>query len=229
MKHCEDYDELEKIIDYKFTNRQFLMIALTHSSFANEMRINKCEHYERQEFLGDAVLELVSSDFLFSNNPDKPEGELTKIRASMVCEPALAYCARSFGLDKYMRLGRGEEATGGRTKDSITSDILEALIGAIYLDSGFEEARKFIYNFILSDVDDRMLFYDAKSILQERIQASGKKLEYVLIDEHGPDHEKVFVIEARIDGVAVSTGEGRTKKAAQQHAAYEVLRSNKCI
>ena len=142
---------------------------------------------------------------------------------------ALAFCARNIGLPEYIRIGKGEEATGGRKKESIISDILEALIGGIYLDSGIEAASAFINEHVLKDIEYRILFYDAKSILQERVQALGKTLEYVLTDEHGPEHEKVFVVDAVIDGAVVSTGEGHTKKAAQQQAAYDVLRNNKCI
>jgi len=226
---CDNYKALEEAIGYSFKNKEYLLVALTHSSYANEMMINKCEDYERQEFLGDAVLEMVSSDYLFRNNPKQAEGSLTRLRASMVCEPSLALCARKFSLEKYIRLGKGEESTGGRDKDSIISDVLEALIGGIYLDSGIEAASLFINTYVLEDVDDKLLFYDAKSILQEKVQAIGKKLEYVLVSETGPDHEKEFKVEALVDGIAVSTGIGRTKKAAQQQAAYEVLRSNKCI
>lgn len=229
MKHLEDYDTLEAKIGYSFKNRDYLIIALTHSSFTNEMMINKCDDYERQEFLGDAVLELVSSDYLYNNKTDLSEGELTKLRAAMVCEPALAFCARNIGLPSYIRLGKGEEATGGRDRDSIVSDVFEALIGAIYLDSGIEEVHKFIFEFVLKDSEDRILFFDAKSILHERLQAQGKKLEYNLLEETGPEHDKMFKVEILIDGESVSTGIGRTKKAAQQQAAYVVLRSNKCI
>lgn len=224
-----DYDNLEKTIGYFFSRRDYLLIALTHSSYANEMKINKCDDYERQEFLGDAVLELVSSDFLYKKYTDYSEGRLTKIRSSLVCEPALAFCAKQIGLEQYIRLGKGEEATGGRMRDSIISDVFEALIGAIYLDGGFEPARDFIINYVMDGCEDRILFYDSKSLLQEKVQASKKKLEYKLISETGPDHQKEFVIEAIINGVSVGTGSGNTKKAAEQQAAVNVLRSNKCI
>ena len=152
-----DYQELEEKIGYRFQNIELLKQALTHSSFQNEQRINRMGDYERLEFLGDAVLELVSSEFLFSAYPKLPEGELTKMRASMVCEPALAFCARDLELGKYLRLGRGEEMTGGRERDSIISDVCEAIIGAIYLDGGMENARKHINRFILSDLEDKQL------------------------------------------------------------------------
>ena len=142
-------EELEAKIGYHFSNQLLLRQALTHSSFANEQKVNKYEDYERLEFLGDAVLELISSEFLFQENKEMSEGKLTRMRASIVCEQALAYCARQFGLEAYILLGVGEERTGGRTKDSIISDVMEAIIGAIYLDSGKEEAALFIKSFFL--------------------------------------------------------------------------------
>jgi len=174
-------DVLEQRIGYCFHNKALLKQALTHSSYTNEQKINKTENYERIEFLGDAVLELVSSDFLFREHPDVPEGELTKMRASMVCEPSLAFCARDLELGQFMLLGKGEENTGGRRRDSITSDGMEAMIGAIYLDGGMQPAKAFIDRFILSDLEDKRLFYDSKSNLQELIQGKLKKeFEYRL-------------------------------------------------
>lgn len=218
-----DSKELEKKIGYEFRNRALLVQALTHSSFSNEQKINKQKNYERLEFLGDAVLELASSRFFFLNYPDMSEGQMTRMRSSMVCEPALAFCARDLNLGEYIFLGKGEEATGGRGRDSIISDVMEALIGAIYLDSGFERAEKFILEFILSDYESKQLFYDSKSILQERVQKAGGTLGYELIEETGPDHDKKFTVKAFINGEAVSQGVGRTKKAAEQRAAYEAL------
>ena len=156
--------DLYRILNYTFQNPALLEQALTHAS--KDVGYS----YERLEFLGDAVLELASSKFFFLNHPDMSEGEMTKLRSSMVCEPALAFCARDLGLGEYLYLGKGEEATGGRKRDSITSDVMEALIGAIYLDSGFEEAEKFILKFILSDLESKQLFYDSKTILQEKVQ-----------------------------------------------------------
>ena len=140
--------ELEKRIEYTFQNKALLKQALTHSSYANEQKIRKSGDYERLEFLGDAVLEMISSEFLFKENPEMPEGKLTKLRSSLVCEPALAQCAKEIDLGAYMLLGKGEEATGGRFRESITSDVCEALIGALYLDGGYEIARDFIYKYI---------------------------------------------------------------------------------
>ncbi len=217
-------EELEAKIGYHFSNQLLLRQALTHSSFANEQKVNKYEDYERLEFLGDALLELISSEFLFQENKEMSEGKLTRMRASIVCEQALAYCARQFGLEAYILLGVGEERTGGRTKDSIISDVMEAIIGAIYLDSGKEEAALFIHRFVLSDLEHKKLFYDAKTILQEVVQQKNEgKLHYELIRESGPDHDKVFVVEARIDEMKIGEGTGKTKKAAEQQAAYEAL------
>lgn len=217
-------EELQEKIGYRFQDVSLLKQALTHSSFANEQKINKLKNYERLEFLGDAVLELVSSEFLYNENPDMPEGQLTKLRASMVCEPALAYCAKDLNIGSYLLLGRGEEATGGRKRDSITSDVMEAIIGAIYLDSGLENAKKHIYRFILSDLEHKILFLDSKTILQEEIQKQkDAKLRYELVGETGPEHDKQFHVEAYLNDVLIGTGVGRTKKAAEQQAAYEAL------
>lgn len=219
-----DYQELEKKIGYTFQNRALLKQAVTHSSFANEQKINRQKHYERLEFLGDAVLELVSSDFLFQTHPEMPEGQLTKLRASMVCEPALAYCAKDLTLDSYIQLGKGEEATGGRYRDSIVSDVMEAVIGAIYLDGGMEPARTYIHRFILSNLENKQLFLDSKTNLQEYMQQNLKKeFHYRLVEESGPEHDKVFLVEVVMEEKVLGRGKGRTKKAAEQQAAYEAL------
>lgn len=226
-------EQLEERIGYKFCNRALLKQAVTHSSFANEQRINRGESYERLEFLGDAVLELVSSDFLFREHTSMPEGRLTQLRASMVCEPALAFCARDLDLEKFILLGRGEEVTGGRARDSIVSDVMEAVIGAVYVDGGMEPAKAFIYRFILSDLEDRQLFYDSKSKLQEKVQGRLKKeLRYVLEEEAGPEHDKTFYVSVYVEEEKLGTGAGRTKKAAEQQAAYRallLLRDGECI
>lgn len=217
--------ELQGKIGYHFQNEVLLKQALTHSSFANEQKINKLNNYERLEFLGDAVLELVSSEFLYNENEDMPEGQLTRLRASMVCEPALAYCARDINLNIYILLGKGEEATGGRKRDSIISDVMEAVIGAIFLDGGIENAKKFIYRFVLSDLEDKILFMDSKTLLQEEIQKQNTaQLRYELVGETGPDHDKQFSVEAYLDDKLIGFGVGRTKKAAEQQAAYEALK-----
>ena len=216
--------ELQNKIGYQFKNQELLVSALMHSSYTNEKRLPKYKCNERSEFLGDAVLELVSSEFLFDANEKMPEGELTKLRASMVCEPSLAFCAREIGLGDYLLLGKGEEFTGGRNRDSVTSDALEALIGAIYLDGGFANAKEFILRFVLNDLEHKKLFYDSKTILQELVQGNfTENLSYHLIKEEGPDHNKIFFVEVYIGNVCYGKGKGRTKKAAEQDAAYHAI------
>ena len=218
-------ERLEQIIGYTFRNKKLLKQALTHSSYANEKKLGKLGCNERLEFLGDAVLELVSSDVLYAKFPKIPEGELTKKRASLVCEPSLAYCARQFDLPKYLLLGRGEDMTGGRMRDSIVSDATEALLGAIYLDGGFEKAREFVLKFILNDMEHKQLFYDSKTILQELVQEKGRQtVEYVLTKETGPDHNKQFSVDVLINGTPAGSGTGHTKKAAEQAVAYQAIR-----
>ena len=213
--------ELEQKIGYVFKDKSLIERALMHSSYTNEKHLKKYECNERLEFLGDAVLELVSSAYLFNEFPKVSEGELTKTRASMVCEPSLAMCARDIGLGDYLLLGKGEEATGGRKRDSITSDAMEALIGAIYLDGGFTNAKEFIHKFILNDIEHKQLFYDSKTILQEMVQAKYKEtLVYELIKEEGPDHNKSFEVCVKTGDEEIGRGLGRTKKAAEQVAAY---------
>ena len=225
-----NFEKLEALIGYQFKNQSNLILALTHSSFSNEHKGKKKLNNERLEYLGDAVLELTVSDFLYHNYPDKNEGELTKIRSSLVCERTLSVCARDISLGEYLRLSKGEHMTGGRDRDSILSDAFEALIGAIYLDGGFENAKAFIHKFLLYDVEEKTLFYDAKTILQEMVQAETKeRLSYHLIKEDGPDHCKEFTVETWIGDKPIAVGVGKTKKAAEQMAAYKtiLLRKNK--
>lgn len=212
------------MIGYHFHDEKLLRQALTHSSFANEKHLKKHSDNERLEFLGDAVLEIISSEFLYKEYPDKPEGELTKLRASIVCEPTLALCTKDIALGEYLLLGKGENQTGGRGRKSILSDALEAVIGAIYLDGGFANAKKFVLRFVMNDLEHKTLFYDSKTILQEMVQAmNGKKLSYELIGEEGPDHAKTFHVRALIGGIEAGVGKGRTKKAAEQMAAYNTI------
>lgn len=219
-----DLRELEQQIGYSFRDFQLLNQAMIHSSYANETPMHKDECNERLEFLGDAVLELVVSEFLFQSEPRMPEGEMTRTRASMVCEPSLAFCARELKLGEYLRLGKGEEATGGRGRESVTSDALEALIGAIYIDGGFAHAKAFIDRFILNDLEDKKLFFDSKTILQELVQAKfGTKVEYRLLREFGPDHSKSFETALYIGGKRYGNGIGHSKKTAEQEAAYQTL------
>ncbi len=225
MKNGYNLSLLEERIGYRFHDKMLLKQAITHSSYTNEQKINKYGHYERLEFLGDAVLELVSSEFLFTIHKEKTEGELTKMRASMVCEPSLAFCAKDLELGEFMLLGKGEETTGGRRRDSITSDAMEAVIGAIYLDGGMEAAKDFINRFVLSDLEDKQLFYDSKTNLQELIQGKLKKdFHYILLEESGPEHDKVFEVAVCMEDEIIGRGKGRTKKAAEQEAAYKALR-----
>ena len=228
-----DLKELEEKIGYEFHNKQLFRQSMIHSSYANEHRLDKLECNERLEFLGDSVLEVVSSDFLYHKYPDKPEGELTKIRASIVCEPTLAYCAADIHLGSYLLLGKGEEATGGRERNSVVSDAMEALIGAIYLDGGFASAKEFIHRFILNDIEHKQLFYDSKTILQEIVQASYEEpLEYEILKEEGPDHNKTFEVRALLGTKEIGRGSGRTKKSAEAVAAYRgilKLREEVCI
>ena len=213
--------ELQERIGYTFRRQELLKSALMHSSYTNETHLPKYKCNERLEFLGDAVLEIVTSDFLYHKYTEKPEGDLTKIRASIVCEPTLAYCAEAINLGSYLFLGKGEDATGGRNRNSVVSDAMEAVIGAIYLDGGFTNAKEFIHRFILNDIEHKQLFYDSKTILQEMIQSRQTGvLSYEIIKEEGPDHNKSFEVCAKIGDEEVGRGAGRTKKAAEQVAAY---------
>ena len=215
--------DFEDKIGYHFKNQGLLRQALTHSSYANERHMKKLSDNERLEFLGDAVLEIISSDFLYHNYPDVPEGQLTKLRASIVCEPTLALCTNELDLGDYLYLGRGENQTGGRKRKSILSDALEAVIGAIYLDGGFANAKEFVLKFILTDIEHKQLFYDSKTILQEVVQGEHEQLDYRLVGESGPDHDKSFSVEVWIGEQKISEGSGHTKKAAEQEAAYHAL------
>lgn len=216
--------ELEERIGYHFQNPELLEKAMRHSSYANEHRMNRIECNERLEFLGDAVLELVSSEHLFNNFPQMPEGELTRLRASLVCEPTLAFCAREIELGSFLRLGKGEEQTGGRCRDSVTSDALEAVIGAVYLDGGFANAKEFVLKFVLNDIEHKKLFFDSKTIFQEMVQGNMHgEISYHLLGESGPDHDKTFSVEVRIGEQSMGQGSGRTKKAAEQMAAYRAI------
>ncbi len=217
-------EEFEELIGYKFKDPMLLVRALTHTSYANELKINGYGHYERLEFLGDAVLELVTSDYIYNNYPNLPEGKLSKLRASIVCEFSLSKDARQINLQKYILLGKGEEMTGGRQKDSIIADVMEAIIGAIYLDAGFDTAAHHIQKFILSDIDNKQLFYDSKTILQEYCQKKWKKEPtYEIIRESGPEHSRTFEVEVHMGDDIMASGVGGSKKGAEQQAAYEAL------
>lgn len=220
----EHLAEFQRIIGYEFRDESLLLTALTHSSYANECHLPKHSDNERLEFLGDAVLELVSSRFLYLNYPNMDEGELSKLRASLVCEPTLAFSCKDIKLGEFVRLSKGEDLTGGRTRKSILSDAFEACIGAIYLDGGLEPASKFIYKYVLNDIEHKQLFYDSKTKLQEVVQGNGmERVEYVLVSESGPDHAKEFNVKAMCGDRTIGEGSGSTKKAAEQEAAYRGL------
>lgn len=219
-----DWKEIEEKIGYRFRDHSLLMTALRHSSYTNEHRMSRLECNERLEFLGDAVLELASSEFLFQNDPQMPEGELTRLRASLVCEPTLALCARQIDLGEYLSMGKGEEITGGRGRDSIVSDALEALIGAIYLDGGFANAKEFIRRFVLNDIEHKKLFFDSKTIFQEMVQGNlPGEISYRLAGEEGPDHNKTFLAQVWVGKECFGEGKGHSKKAAEQAAAYHAI------
>ena len=217
--------ELDEKIGYTFRNPQLLEQALTHSSFANEGKKHG-HNNERLEFLGDSVLSVIVARHLFLTYKDLPEGELTKLRASLVCEKALDVFAGQIGLGKYLRLGKGEEMTGGRERPSILADAFEALLAAIYIDGGYEAAQTFVLGFIPRNLDVRRKnkLSDYKTALQEIIQQNREeRVEYVLVDEHGPDHAKVFTAEVLLNTNVIGRGTGSSKKQAEQNAAHEAL------
>ncbi len=221
--NTERFKQLEKIIDYKFNNIDLLVNALTHSSYANERKINKTATYERYEFLGDAILEFIVSDYLYKNFPEKSEGQLTKLRASLVCEFTLSQIAKELHFGSYVLLSRGEALTGGRDRSSIMCDLFESVLGAIYLDGGMENAKKFVNKFLLNDIETHSLFYDAKSTLQEMMQKQNKTFSYELMEERGPEHNKTFVSRVVIGNNLTAAGEGASIKASEQAAAYNAL------
>lgn len=224
MSDLDRLRELEKRTGYRFKNFDWLCMAVRHSSYANEHHMERLDCNERLEFLGDAVLELVTSEFLYQKYPALPEGELTKFRASLVCEPTLAFDARELELGSYLLLGKGEEATGGRKRDSVVSDAMEAVIGAIFMDGGFEEAKKFVLRFVLNDVEHKQLFQDSKTILQEIAQKNFEaEISYEILEESGPDHDKSFRAQVAVGERPLAEGTGRTKKSAEQQAAYNAL------
>ncbi len=220
----EDIKKFEQVIGYTFRDKALILQALTHSSFVNEQKINKTPDYERLEFLGDAVLEMISSAYLFRTFPEKKEGEMSKIRASLVCEGALAYDAEALKLKEYIQLGKGEEATGGRNKESIIADVMEAVIGALFLDGGIEQSKRFIDTYVLSNIDAVQMFVDSKSLLQEMVQGENLgTVRYEICGESGPEHDKIFEVRVFVDEKNLGEGTGKTKKAAEQKAAYEAI------
>ena len=220
---------LEKTIGYIFKNRKLLHTALTHSSYSNEKRAHGVKEscYERLEFLGDSVLSLIVSDYIFSVYPDMPEGELSKVRAGTICEKALAEFARNIKLGDYLFLGRGEELTNGRKRPSILADAFEALLASIYLDGSIDDVKRFLLPFVKREIKSILESghtADYKSILQQIVQQEkGELLEYVLVEESGPAHKRIFTVEARLNNNVVGVGTAGNKREAEQIAAREAL------
>ena len=224
MLNEQEINKFQQVIGYKFQNTDLLIQALTHSSFVNEQKINKKPDYERLEFLGDAILEMVSSEYLFKKYPDKKEGEMSKIRATLVCEGALAYDAETLRIREYIQFGKGEEATGGRNKESIIADVMEAVIGALFLDGGIDQAKRFIDTYVLSNIDAVQMFVDSKSLLQEMAQGQNLgPVRYEICGESGPEHDKIFEVRVFVGERNMGEGTGKTKKAAEQKAAYKAV------
>ncbi len=219
-------NSLENRLNYCFKNKNLLKNALTHSSYANEIR-NGISSNERLEFLGDSILSLIVSDHIFSRFPNMPEGELTRLRASLVCEKALCGFSREIGLGQHLLLGRGEDKGGGRERDSILADAFEAVLAAIYLDGGMDAAKKHVMNFVLREINcnnDENDFKDYKTLLQEIIQRNPEEsVSYILTGESGPDHAKIFTVEVRLNSNTIGTGSGKSKKRAEQMAAKQAL------
>ena len=233
--NTDNLEELEANIGYTFKNKDLLFEAMSHSSYINERKINRTRCNERLEFLGDAVLEIVSSDFLFKKFSEVPEGKLSKLRAALVCEPALYECSKSIELGKYVHLGKGEEAGGGREKPSVISDAFEALLGAVYMDGGMDNAKKIIDKFILTESQlEKANISDSKSYLQELVQADMKNstISYQIVSESGPEHAKEFVVAVYIDDKKYGEGMGHNKKAAEKTAALnaiQLIKDNKRV
>ena len=213
--------KLEQAIGYAFKNYALLEQALTHSSYANEVCHDGLKSYERLEFLGDSILGFTAAEYLITSFPELHEGSLTRLRAELVCETSLDLTAQRLGLGEYLRLGKGEEACGGRTRPSILADTVESVIAAIFLDGGLEQAQRFIYRFVLGDAKQRLrVNADYKTMLQELVQRKkNQNLVYELTGETGPDHDKQFTVQVLLNGEPVGTGVGSSKKRAEQSAA----------
>jgi len=218
-------ENFEETVGYTYRNKALMTEALTHSSYANEGH-KGVKNNERLEFLGDSVLSVIVAEFLFTHYRHQPEGELTKLRAALVCEQSLYHFAMQIHLGEYLHVGKGEEHTGGRNRPSILSDAFEAVIASIYLDGGFEEAKRFVLRFIPEHLDRSQIGAqsDYKTALQEIIQKNREeKIEYVLVREAGPDHNKAFTVEVHLNSNVIGTGHGHSKKQAEQYAAKEAL------
>ena len=215
---------LEDNIGYTFNNKDLLLEALTHTSYANE---NNITSNEKLEFLGDSILEFISSEYMYENFPKLNEGELTKARATVVCEDSLYNVAKRLEIPDFIRVGHSERASGGNEKEAILADSIEAIIAAIYFDGGLEPAKKFIIENLreaMNDATKRVGEKDYKTVLQEKLQEKGEvHIEYIIIDESGPDHDKTFTAEVRVDGRLLATGSGKSKKLAEMQAAQRAL------
>ncbi|QAY65572.1 ribonuclease III [Paenibacillus protaetiae] len=225
----DDFVQLQKKLDIRFNKPKLLKQAFTHTSYVNEHKRGGIEHNERLEFLGDAVLQLLVSEFLFSTYPGRPEGELTRMRASIVCEPSLAKFAERLDLGSYVFLGRGEEQLGGRQRPSLLADLFESFVGSLYLDAGIERTRLFLQEHMFPHIDANdsgLLLKDFKSKLQEKAQHGNLGVvEYRIAEERGPAHDREFVVDVYVGDNHGGTGAGRTKKEAEQRAAAEAWRS----
>ncbi len=227
------YNQLEKSLNYKFTNTELLKEALSHSSYCNEKKINSLKSNERLEFLGDAVLELIVSNYIFNNYPDLTEGQLSKFRANVVCEESFSDLSRRLSLGDFLKLGKGEQQSGGAERNSILADVFEAVIGAIYLDSNFENVEKLVLDILVSDIkkmEKTFEISDYKTYLQEVIQAKSQlPVKYEVTEETGPSHNKNYKVCVSHNEKIIGIGEGKTKKEAEQSAAKNYLVTEKYI
>jgi ribonuclease-3 len=228
-----DTEKFEKAIGYTFKDKNLIYLALSHSSYVNENKLSPTHSYERLEFLGDSIVNMLVGEKLYKDYPKLPEGELTRIRAIVVCESTFYHCIKKLNIGQFMLLGRGEEMTGGRERVSILADLFEAITGAIYLDGSMEEARNFALNQLHSIIIDAIngtVFMDYKTQLQETLQKNGEtKIIYTVIKQFGPDHDKEFIVEVKNNDTTLGTGQGKSKKEAEQIAAkyaLKILNSN---
>lgn len=218
------WDELQASLDVQFQDINLLKQAFTHASYRNEHRKAQIQDNERLEFLGDAVLELLISDYLFHTYPQMPEGELTRMRAAIVCEASLVMFARRLSFDKYIRLGRGEERSGGRGRPALLADVFEAFLGALYIDQGIDRVRIFVDTYIIPHLSDSKVGVDYKTALQEWVQQRlGVPLRYVIEEERGPAHAREFVVHVQVGENVMGIGVGKSKKEAEQQAASAAL------
>ena len=223
----KNISEIEEKIGYSFKDKDHLFLALTHSSFANENKSMKIKSNERLEFLGDAILNIIISEKIYLNFTGLEEGDMTKVRANIVCEQSLMNCSNTLEIGNYLLLGKGEELTGGRSRISILSDAFEALLGAIYIDGGMEEAKRFIGKQMGELIENSacgLVFMDYKTLFQEMIQKNSEnKIAYEVINEEGPDHNKMFVSQVKVSNIVMGTGKGKSKKEAEQNAAQAAI------